>query len=597
MVVAGGRTGGAPAAIAAARAGARTLCLETTHGLGDVGTQGLISSYWFGNKCGFTAELNDLVSELDAYSRSKIANAWHPGVKSGIYHRLLREAGGLAWMGSFVFGVGKNGNRPEGVLVSTPHGCGFVRAKTFVDATGNADMAAAAGAACRLMDKRHAAVQGTGLSPKVEPSVGHQNSDHTFIEENDPAGMTAAHVQARAKYPNDFETQPFINSRERRQILGDLEISPLDILAGRTFPDTIFTAKSNFDTHGFIIHPVFMVVPPDHKALEAHVPLRCMLPKGLEGVLVTGLGMSAHRDALPVIRMQADVQNQGYAAGLLAAQCAKTGEAFRDVNVRTLQAVLARIGILTSESTVHEDSFPLAESAVLEAAQGPLDHAKDVAILFAHPEAARAALLPVMNAESERGRMAALILGLMGEVDAGPVLCRILSGADWDEGWNYRGMGQFGPCMSRLDAMIIALGRSGAPEAGAVLAALAEKLTPDAEFSHCRSLALAAANLRDATFTGALHRLLDLPGFCGHAFLKMEDMLADADGSPVATASRNFSLRELYLARGIYLAGDPEGRGQGILEKYSHDLRGHYAMHALAVLDKALPVPGPLELA
>ena len=46
---------------------------------------------------------------------------------------------------------------------------------------------------------------------------------------------------------------------------------------------------------------------------DVSVPYRALLPAGLDGILVTGLGASAHRDAMPVIRMQPDIQNGGYA--------------------------------------------------------------------------------------------------------------------------------------------------------------------------------------------------------------------------------------------------------------------------------------------
>lgn len=598
VVVAGGGTAGAPAAIAAARSGAKTLCLESGHSLGGVGTLGLISSYWFGNKCGFTTELDERLSRADSLSRAKNGNSWQPSVKASLYHQMLAAAHGTAWMDSFVFGVRRKGNRPDGVLVSTPQGWGFVAAKTFVDATGNADLAAASGAHCRVMDGRHAAVQGTGLSPKVHPAVGYQNSDHTFVEDNDPEGLTLAHAQAREKYPNAFDTSAFINSRERRQIEGDLEVSPLDILAGRTFPDTIFSAKSNFDTHGFIVHPVFMVAPPDHKALRADVPLRSMLPRGIEGVLVTGLGMSAHRDALPVIRMQADVQNQGYAAGLLAARCAQTGTAFRAVDIRAFQRELVRTGILDAETAAHEDSFPLPENAIATAARGALSSAHDVAVVFAHPDQSLPRLLDLLHSspDPEIRRRCALILGLMARPEATPVLADLLADAPWDEGWNYRGMGQFGPSMSTLDALIIAAGRTRDRRVVPPLVRLAGTLTADAEFSHCRALALAAAGLRDPGLTAALDRLLDLPGFTGHTFLTAGDILADNDGDTTSTRSRNLALRELYTARGIFLGGGTGTRGQAILESYARDLRGHFARHARSVLS-AGPDSPPGEMA
>ena len=89
----------------------------------------------------------------------------------------------------------------------------------------------------------------------------------------------------------------------------------MDVYLDRTFPDSVVRASSNFDSHGFTIHPIFMLRPPDRKTMPCYVPYRCLLPKGIEGVLVTGLGVSADRDVMPVIRMQPDVQNQGYAAG------------------------------------------------------------------------------------------------------------------------------------------------------------------------------------------------------------------------------------------------------------------------------------------
>jgi hypothetical protein len=37
-------------------------------------------------------------------------------------------------------------------------------------------------------------------------------------------------------------------------------------------------------------------------------------------------------------------------------------------------------------------------------------------------------------------------------------LVSAVEAADWDKGWDFRGMGQFGPSLSKLDRLIIALG-------------------------------------------------------------------------------------------------------------------------------------------
>jgi hypothetical protein len=298
--------------------------------------------------------------------------------------------------------------------------------------------------------------------------------------------------------------------------------------------------------------------------------------------------------------MQADVQNQGYAAGCLAAKCAASGEDFRAVDVKAFQHELVQIGILDPATASARDSFPMSPESIREAAHGDLATAKEVAILFANPELSKPLLAARVRDEIqiEKRRTAALILGLMGDPACGPTLMEWVSTADWDEGWNYRGMGQFGRSMSSLDAAILALGRAQVHGAGPLLAKLADALGPDAAFSHCRCLALAAGMLKDPALTKTLLRLLDLPDFCGHAFQSPENILADNDPDPTFTASRNLALRELYVARGLFLAGTQDPRPREILENYAGDLRGHFARHAADLLAHgADPGDDLLELA
>ncbi len=586
VVVSGGGTGGAPAGIAAARSGVSTLVLETQHGLGGVGTIGLISSYWFGNRAGFTAELDEEVSRHDSWSRSKEGAGWSTEVKSRVYHRMLQKAGGRAWLGTFVFGVKMEGDKVVGLLVSTPFGCGLVNTCAVVDATGDSDVAAAAGAPCRQIGAEHVAVQGSGLSPRVHPGAQYQNSDHTFIDDTDPIGVTSAFVQARAKYPDAFDTASIVNSRERRQIIGEAEISPLDILAGRTFPDTVYIARSNFDTHGFTVHPVFMLGTPDHDPIRAHVPYRCLIPQKVDGVLVTGLGMSAHRDALPLLRMQADVQNQGYAAGVAAAESAKTGVVPRKIDTRQLQRKLAEIGIIEPANLEQGDSFPLSRDVLQKAVEGDWGNLVNLAILLAHPEETREPLRQILNddPDSQKRAHAARILGMMGDPAAARTLLEIVNTSAWDEGWNFRGMGQFGASMSLLDQAIIALGKTREPRAREAIEAKILDLDGDAAFSHCRAVALSAAMLPHAELAEALERLLEKPGMRGHALPALRTLQSQATSDPNETDSRNLSLREIYLAMGLYLSGDPNGIGREILESYSLDLRGHFARYAKALL-------------
>ena len=603
VLVVGGGTAGAPAAIGAAREGARTVVLERRHGLGGVGTLGLINSYYWGNRVGFTREVDLGLRAMSAHpQRINVADdppvparerlqdrppgsAWNAEEKMAWYHRTLAAAGGHGWFSSFAYGVAMVGDKVTGVLVSTPFGAGLLRTKAVVDATGNADVAAAAGAPVRVLDAEHVAVQGTGLSPR-RPSSRGRNSDHTFIDETDPVGITHAYVNARAKFKGEFDVAPIIGSRERRQIRGEIELSPLDFLAGRTFPDTIAQAWSNFDTHGFTVHPVFMVVPPDRTGILAHVPYRCLLPQGVGGVLVTGLAVSADRDALPVIRMQPDVQNQGFAAGLAAALAAKSGRDVREVDVRELQRRLVEAGVIDEDVPQHVDSFPLSDEVIRRAvAEGPTNHF-NTAVIFAHQETTLPLLLEVARTtdDPQKREDAALVLGLCGRREVAGLLAEIVASKPWDEGWNFKGMSQFGPSLSRVDALVIALGRTRHPAAVEPVRQKILALDEHSEFSHCRAVSVAASALADPSLAEALFALLQKPGMLGHAHLDSATVIANANDELNENEARNNSLKELILGRGLYLCGDYRGLGRQILETYARDLRGHYARHAQAVL-------------
>jgi len=584
VAVAGGGTGGAAAGISASRQGARTVVLEMLHGLGGVGTLGLIASYYFGNRVGFTAEITEGLQKLDPRAPGK-EHEWNTELKMNWYHRELLQSGGEAWLRSFAFGVVQKDKQVTGLLVSTPYGTGLLRTGIVVDATGNSDIAAAAGAPCRVIDGSHVGVQGSGLSPR-QPGYHYRNSDHTFIDDNDVTGMTHAFVNARAKFPREFDVSSLVDTRERRQIIGEIELSPLDFLAGRTFPDTITTAASNFDTHGFTVHPVFMVVPPNKKELFAHVPFRCLLPQGVDGVLVTGLGISAHRDAIPVVRMQPDVQNQGYAAGLASAMSVAQKKSLRALDLREVQRHLVDKKILAPEVIEHLDSFPLNETALREAVDAGPEKVFNAAILFAHPEAVRPLLVTKMEAETDATKRLnyATVLGLMGEAKAAPVLAQAVRETAWDSGWNFRGMGQFGKSMSPLDAWIIALARTESPLAVEPVLEKIKTLTSGSELSHCRAVAIAAGLLHNPRISEALAQALALPTMQGHAHLASAQVVAKANDDTIETDARTLSLRELHLARGLYLSGDIKGLGRKILETYAQDLRGHYARHARSVL-------------
>ncbi len=578
VVVVGGGTGGVPAAIGAGRRGSKTLLIEYQDHLGGVGTLGLISSYYHGYRKGFSAEVDRAVSEMGGPKRK---GGWNPVTKREYWRRQSRESGCEIWFSTLGCGTLLSGESVVGVVVATPHGRGAVLAKTVVDATGNADVAAAAGAETITTSAEHVAMQGTGLSPRAL-GTGYTNTDYSFSDESDPVDQWRMIVSARRKYKSSYDVSTFIDSRERRRIVGEVFITPLDLINGRTYRDTISLHQSNFDTHGYTVHPIFLINFPDKKQMTVPVPYRALLPKALDDILVTGLGISAHRDAMPILRMQACIQNQGYAAGVAAAMAAEEDTSPRSIDLHGLQKHLIEIGSLGSDVLDANDSPDPTPEQVAAAVRSVVHDYQGLAIVLDQPDVALPQLREAYaeTSSAEQRLVYANILGMLGDATGSRTLIDEIEAAQWDQGWNFRGMGQFGGSISRLDSHIIALGRSGAKDAlPSILAKLAE-LDASKEFSHHRAVALALEAIADRRAASPLAELLSKEGIMGFAITEI-----DSDNRTSANEHRSQPLREIILARALYRCGDHDGTGRRILETYAKDLRGLFAKHAHAVLE------------
>lgn len=598
VVVVGGGTSGAPAAIGAARQGAGTLLLEYLHELGGVGTLGLIGKYCAGYRGGFTAVHDNRVSELGA--------AVHVVGKAEAWRRMNREAGVEIWTGVLACGAVVHQRKVRGVVVATPDGRGVVLAKTVVDSTGNADIAIAAGSGYVYAGAFHVAMQGAGLSPR-ELGDSYSNTDHTFVADADPVDVWRAFVYSRVKFSDTYDHVPLPLTRERRRIIGDYTVSPLDLVNQRTYPDTIYQVKGGFDTHGFTVAPFFLLNAQG--PAEGFCPYRCLLPKGLDGILVTGLATSIQRDAMPPMRMQPDLQNEGYAAGVAATHAARRGGQTRKVDIKAVQRHLVEIGCLPERVLTDRDSYPLSDEQLAKAVTDlaattwspsyprkpnspEAQSAPGLSVILTRPVGA-VPLLKKAYAEATKdsARLAyAHVLAVLGETTGVDTLLAYVKSHPWDNGWNFTGMGQFGTAQSRLDSYVVALGRAGDKRALPALLDKVATLTPASEFSHCRAVALALESLPDPSAAKPLFDLLSKPHMRGHAVTTIEAAVHAATRDPNDTATRNAALRELVLARALYRCGDCRGLGEAILREYARDLHGLYARHAQAVLRQG---PGP----
>ncbi|NLY99343.1 MAG: FAD-dependent oxidoreductase [Pirellulaceae bacterium] len=425
----------------------------------------------------------------------------------------------------------------------------------------------------------HLGIQGAGL-PQSEPGATYINTDWTFIDESDMIDVWSAYLVAKEKYPGAYDLGQLIDTRDRRRIVGDYILTPLDIVNRRTFPDTVGISNGGrLDKHGYTVHAFYMI--NNWRGGMTYTPYRCLLPKGIDGVLVIGVGLSADCDAIPSIRMQPGVQNLGYAAGVAAAMAAKAGVPARAIDIKALQTHLVGIGCLTAEVLEHEDSFPLADSRVRQAVRklAAEDYSGLGVIMASEDRSIRWMREAHRNpATPPAGKLrCAHVLGMLGDASGVETLiARIESSREFDTDR----IDTYFPWVTWLDSYLIALGRTRDPRA---LAPLLDKLAllvedKGGQVSHYRALALAFDALGDPAAAKPLGEAMQKLDIRGMAVSETAGLTAAARGKS--------GERDLALARVLYRLGDYQGLGEKILQQYAGDIRGHYVRHARAVLEE-----------
>ncbi len=388
VVVIGGGTGGAPAGIGAARQGAKTLVVEYLHGLGGVGTEGAIASYYWGNRVGFHRHVS-WRREPSGRCRTE---------EGMVSPANCSKAGADIWFGSIGCGAFVDGDRVRGAVVATPYGRGVVLANTVIDATGNSDIAAAAGAECIYTDDTEFGMQGTGL-PGRRLGGTYNNTDFTIVDETDMVDVWHMFVYSKEKYPDAFDHGRLIDTRERRRIVGDYHDH----------------ASSTRSTSGPIRTPSRSRGATSTRTATRSTRISCSniprkwasafpsrfepcCPKAWTGSWSRVWASAPIATPCPLIRMQADIQNGGYAAGVAAAMASYAETTIRRVDIRRLQEHLVKIGNLPETVLEDKDSFPLPAAALAEAVRS-LPEGRGAAVLLTDP--ARA--LPLLRSRLRPG--------------------------------------------------------------------------------------------------------------------------------------------------------------------------------------------------
>ncbi|NJK97027.1 MAG: FAD-dependent oxidoreductase [Bacteroidales bacterium] len=311
----------------------------------------------------------------------------------------------------------------------------------MIDSTGSADVAIAAGASYEFVDASSVAVQGAGLPP-VKLNDHYNNTDYTFTDDTDVHDVTRTIVTGTHKFNGIYDVGKLPQTRERRRIISDYRVTAMDMVNKRNYSDTISFHYSSFDTHGYTIDPYFIITPPADSSVNmfVNVPLRALLPKNLENIIVTGLGAGAERDAMPIIRMQPCLQNQGFSVGMLAASSAKAGKNFRSVDIGNVQKEIVNLGILPKESASNATAYPPSDDQIRTAIRAMTNNFEQIELVLWDKVRGLKLLKEEFNQTSDTNlkTKCAIILGFYGDAD----VCTVLKEEanrfqDWDKGWNY----------------------------------------------------------------------------------------------------------------------------------------------------------------
>ena len=417
VLVLGGGPSGIAAAAAAARQGASTLLVERYGFLGGNGTAAMVTNFCglyieAGGEVrrvvtGIADEILERISALDGLIRVQDS----PGCPVQSYDtaaykcaadQVVLGAGARLRLHTFAVGASVEAGRITALIVESKSGRAAIRAQRFVDCSGDADLAAWAGAPYEkgaddgylayptmmfrmggvesevaeaeglpllreLAHEERARGQASFLrSAPVTRAQAHpgewranmtqitrdgQPVDGTNVEHLTDAEVAGREqvVQAarflRERVPG-FERSyiqeiaPQVGIRETRRILGRYVLTAEDVIGARDFPDAIGCNGWPVEKH---VLGAVEWCPIGGRGYH-QIPYRSLLPRRVSNLLVAGRCLSATQDAQAAVRVSGPCFAMGQAAGTAAALSLRRDVSPADLAVAELQATLRREG-------------------------------------------------------------------------------------------------------------------------------------------------------------------------------------------------------------------------------------------------------------
>ncbi|MFS2203569.1 FAD-dependent oxidoreductase [Variovorax sp. Varisp36] len=216
VVVVGGGPAGIAAAVSAARHGASTLLVERYGFLGGMGTAGGVTNFagLYGKRKGEMTQLvRGVVDELiDRIAALNGVNAPQNGMGGRICVRsydtsayklaadqLLGAAGVKLLFHALAASVIRDGSRIDALVVETKSGRQAIRANAFIDASGDADVAAFAGVPFEVGDGH-----GSGLFPTTMFRIGQVDAPAALAAVGEFSAINDYMARAEQQHPGKY---------------------------------------------------------------------------------------------------------------------------------------------------------------------------------------------------------------------------------------------------------------------------------------------------------------------------------------------------------------------------------------------------------
>jgi FAD dependent oxidoreductase len=427
VVVAGGGPAGIAAALASGRAGRSTILVERYGFLGGAGTAAGLSTFCglhsrvYGDDVRTTRGMvDDLLDRMDAMDG---LNEPHPSVQNRIMaqaydisaykiaaEELLLDAGVTILYHSFAVAVLMGSDTEiSALMVETKEGRHAITGRLFVDATGDGDLAAWAGAPYevgdgkgnmlypttmyriagvdpaaagdawelipRLMEEEEAR---TGRPfPRKKPIVRPQRNptewranltqirtpDGTAVSGIDARQLSYGETEGRRQCWETFsfikqvtpgfedayivEIAPQIGIRETRRVIGEYVLTEEDILGCRDFDDPI--GVNGWPVEAHVAGDVRFAFPPEGSRGYNQIPYRIVLPQKVDNLFVAGRCASMSHEGQSSARVSGPCFSMGQAAGTAADMALAAGVPPRAVDTGDLARRLAADGVFLGE--------------------------------------------------------------------------------------------------------------------------------------------------------------------------------------------------------------------------------------------------------